>query len=744
MQSNSNRGAALNTKGNIAARAGRWSVQHRKQAVFGWLAFVLIAMFVGSAMGSKEQDDADQGVGESGRAAQIVAAGFPEDEEKVDENVLIQSTSGTVSDPEYRAAVAGVVARLKATEHVQNVESPYGSNDPGVISADRRSALVQYELAGDEEQIADRIDAPTSAVEDEAKSHPGLRIEPYGDASIQQAVTDTEAEDFQKAELTSLPLTLFILVLAFGALVAAGIPMLLAITGVLATTGLAQIVSHIQPVAGGVDSLILLIGLAVGVDYALFYLRRSREFRAAGYDVDASVEAAAATSGRAVLVSGLTVMVSMAGMYLAGIPMFVSFATATIIVVAMSVVAAVTVLPAVLSMLGDRVEKGRIPFHGRLKRRTAEFGVWSRITDRVLRRPKLAVALTAGLLVVLALPTLGMHTALSGTESMSRDIDVVQTWDRAQAAFPEESVPVIVVVRADDVTTAEARNALGKLESAAATRKDLYEGAATVEVSDDKHVATAMFPAAGNGTDARSDRALDHMRDTLVPETVGRIDGAETAVTGETAAIRDFNGSLKSHLPLVFAFVLSMAFLLLLVTFRSLVIPIKAIVLNLLSVGAAYGLLVTVFQKGWGESLLGFESNGAVTAWLPPFLFVILFGLSMDYHVFILSRIREAFDSGMSTDEAVSHGIKSTAGVVTSAAVVMVGVFAIFGTMSSIDMKQMGVGLSFAVLLDATLIRGILLPASMKLLGDWNWWLPKRLDWIPELEHEGEVAPAQA
>jgi RND superfamily putative drug exporter len=285
---------------------------------------------------------------------------------------------------------------------------------------------------------------------------------------------------------------------------------------------------------------------------------------------------------------------------------------------------------------------------------------------------------------------------------------------------------------------------MGKLESAAAARRDLYEGAPTVEISDDRHVATLFFPAAGNGTDDESHDALAYMRETLVPETVGRIDGVEIAVTGETAAIDDFNSSLKSHLPFVFAFVLTMAFVLLLVTFRSLVIPVKAIVLNLLTVGAAYGLLVTVFQKGWGESLLGFESNGAVTAWLPPFLFVILFGLSMDYHVFILSRIREAYDGGMSTDDAISHGIKSTAGVVTSAAVVMVGVFAIFGTLSSIDMKQMGVGLAFAVLIDATLIRGVLLPASMKLLGERNWWLPRRLDWIPELKHEGEVAPAQA
>jgi RND superfamily putative drug exporter len=728
---------------NLAARAGRWSVQHRKKAVFGWLAFVLIALFAGSAVGSKEMDQSKQGVGESGRAAEMVAAGFPEDEEKAEEHVLFQSSAMPATHSGYRTAVSAVAERLRATRYVQNVETPYEAGREA-FSADGRSALITYEIRGDSEEIPDRIEAPLAAVRDEAKAHPGLRIEPYGDASIQQAVTDTEAEDFKKAEMTSLPLTLLILVLAFGALVAAGIPMLLAVTGVMATMGLAKVVSHVQPVAGGVDNLILLIGLAVGVDYALFYLRRSREFRAKGLSVDESVEAAAATSGRAVLISGLTVAVSMAGMYLAGIPMFVSFATATIVVVLVSMVGALTVLPAVLSKLSDRVEKGRIPFHGRLKRRTAEFGIWSRITDRVLRRPALAVALAGGLLVALALPTLGMHTALSGTESMSRDIPVVQTWDRVQAAFPQESIPVIAVIEADDVTAAPVRDAIASLEREAAARDGLYEGAATVEVSDDKRVATVMVPAAGNGTDADSRRALDAMRDEILPRTVGSLDHVETAVTGETAAIDDFNGSLKSHLPYVFAFVLSMAFLLLLVTFRSIVIPLKAIVLNMLSVGAAYGVLVMVFQKGWGEGLLGFESNGAITAWLPPFLFVILFGLSMDYHVFILSRIREAFDSGMSTEDAIAHGIKSTAGVVTSAAVVMVAVFALFGTMSSLDMKQMGVGLAVAVLIDATLIRGVLLPASMKLLGDRNWWLPKRLGWIPKLEVEGEVTAARA
>jgi len=327
---------------------------------------------------------------------------------------------------------------------------------------------------------------------------------------------------------------------------------------------------------------------------------------------------------------------------------------------------------------------------------------------------------------------------------MSRDHQSVQTWDKVQAAFPTESIPVMVAIKADDVTTAPVADAIDELESAAAAKPELYTGAATKEVSDDKTVAMLAIPAAGDGSNDESTAAMKELREELAPEFLGPVEGVEYATTGTTAGIDDFNESLKSHMPYVFGFVLIAAFLLLLVTFRSLVIPAKAIVLNMLSVGAAYGLLVLVFQNGWGESLLGFESTGSVSAWLPPFLFVILFGLSMDYHVFIISRIKEAFDGGMSTEDAVSHGIKSTAGVVTSAAIVMVGVFSIFGTMSSLDMKQMGVGLAAAVLIDATIIRGVLLPASMKLLGDRNWWLPKSLNWLPEFKGEGEVAPASA
>ncbi len=731
----------MNHSDNIAGRAGRWSAQHRKQAIFGWLAFVIASLVIGGMIGTKTLEADESGVKDSGRADRTVFKAFPK---KAEESVLIQSKELKAGDPAFKAAVNDVVDRLAKTPHVKDVESPYAVGRTGQISPDGRSALVNYDIPGDSEETEKRVDGPLAAIAAAQRAHGDLRVEGFGDASADKAIGKSFEDDFKKAEFTSLPLTLVILVIAFGTLVAAGVPLLLAISGVIATIGLVGPISQIAPVDESISSVILLIGLAVGVDYSLFYLRREREERAAGRDEEAALQAAAATSGRAVLISGFTVMIAMAGMYLAGAATFTSFATGTILVVAISVIGSLTVLPAVLSKLGDRVDKGRVPGIRRLRRRMGQAGLWSRIVDRVMRRPLLSALLSGGLLVALALPTLGLHTALPGIETLPRDLAVMQTYDRIQAAFPSESIPATVVVKAGDVTSGKVDDAIDSLEAAAAKRKDLFEGPASVEVNPDQTVAEIALPAAGNGTDEESNRALDELRGSLIPATLGKVDGAEAYVGGVTAGTRDFNDSMNSSIIYVFAFVLSAAFLLLLVTFRTIVIPLKAILLNLLSVAAAYGLLVLVFQKGWGEGLLGFESNGAITAWLPLFLFVVLFGLSMDYHVFILTRVREAFDGGMSTEKAVAHAIKSTAGVVTSAAMVMVGVFAIFATLSSIEFKQMGVGLAAAVLIDATIIRGVLLPATMKLLGDWNWWLPSSLRWLPKVTHEPAAGPANA
>jgi RND superfamily putative drug exporter len=407
------------------------------------------------------------------------------------------------------------------------------------------------------------------------------------------------------------------------------------------------------------------------------------------------------------------------------------------------------VLPATLSKLGDRVEKGRIPFVGRRRRSGGESRIWSAILDRVLRQPLVSAAASAALLVALALPALGMTTELTGVNDLPRSLEIMQTYDRIQAAFPGGPLPATVAVEAEDVTAPEVRSAIGDLRREALATGRMADPI-DVQVSPNRRVATISVPLAGKGSDEASYAALEALREDVVPATLGKVDGVDAAVTGETAVSADFNALMSERMPIVMAFVLALAFGLLLVAFRSVVIAAKAIVLNLLSVGAAYGLLVAVFQWGWGESLLGFDSTGAITAWLPLFMFVILFGLSMDYHVFILSRVREAYDRGLSTEDAVAHGIRTTAGVVTAAATVMVAVFAIFVTLSTVDMKQIGFGLATAILIDATIVRAALLPAAMKLLGDWNWYLPRWLRWLPELEHEataGRVpreAPAPA
>jgi len=730
---------------SLAARAGRWSAQHRKKAIAGWFLFVILATVIGGAVGQKSLADEDMGNGESQRGDRIVkAADFPD---QTGESVLVQGRNGLkTTDPQYTAVVRDVVSQLEQTKGVRKIENPLEPRYAGNVSKDGRSMLVNFQLPGDLDAAEKLVDASLATTAALQRAHPEATIAQFGDASADKGLSKALDDDFKKAEFLSLPITLAILLVAFGALVAAGLPLLLGATAVMGTIGLLGPVSQIHALSDQVSSVVLLVGLAVGVDYVMFYLRREMEERDAGRAPEAALEAAAATSGRAVLISGFTVMAAMAGMFLAGNAVFVSFGIGTILVVAVAVLGSVTVLPAMLAFLSRKgwTEKGRVPWVAKRRHRTrGESRVWGAVLDRVLKRPVVAVVLAGGVLVALAIPAFSMHTMNPGIAGLPRNIEVMRTYDKIQAAFPGGPVPAVTVVKAADVTSPEVTKAIADLEQQALASGQLMEPS-HIEISPDKTVATVALSIKGDGTDAASERSLNTLREDVVPATVGRLPGAEVAVTGFTAGSKDFNDVMRSHLPLVFAFVLTLAFILLLVTFRSIVIPIKAIVLNLLSVGAAYGVLKLVFQDGRFEGLLGYQSLGGITSWLPLFLFVILFGLSMDYHVFILSRIREAVDRGERTEDAVAHGIKSTAGVVTSAAVVMVAVFSVFATLSLLEFKQMGVGLAVAVLIDATLVRAVLLPATMKLLGDWNWYLPKGLSWLPRLEHEPQVEGAKA
>ena len=725
-------------RSNVAARAGRWSAQHRKAAVLGWLAFVVAAVVLGGAVGTKHIPQDNNGVGESGRAQQVLHDRF---RQPANEQVLIQSGTLTVNDPAFRSAVQDEVGRLSALGTVENVRSPLLSANRGEVSRDGRSVLIGFQITGNATDADKRVGASLAATATAQRAHPDLRIEQAGEASSTKALNKSFNDDFAKSRTLSLPVTLIILIVAFGALVAAAIPVLLAATGVAATLGVVALVSQLAAVDQVVSETVLLIGMAVGVDYSLFYMRREREERAAGRDEQAALQAAAATSGRSVLVSGLTVMAAMAGMYLAGNKTFASMATGTIIVVAVAVLGSLTVLPAVLSKLGDKVMKGRVPIVARRRESGAEPRVWGAVVDRVLRRPLASVIVVGGVVIALAIPAFGLHTSVPGLQGLPDGLPIVKTLNRIEAAFPGGPLPAYVVIQGKDVTSPQAQSVIGNIERRALATGQIHQPF-KVQVSRQHDVAVLSMPLSGKGTDAASYRALDTLRHVVIPATVGSAAGLRADVTGLTAGSKDFNDSMKSHAPIVFAFVLTIAFLLLLVTFRSIVLPITAIALNLLSVGAAYGVLVLVFQHTWAEGVLGFKSTGAITSWLPLFLFVILFGLSMDYHVFIISRIREAYDKGMRTDDAIAHGIKSTAGPVTSAAVVMVAVFAIFASLGALEFKQLGVGLAVAILLDATLIRAVLLPATMKLLGEANWYLPRRLHWLPRVRHEPALAPA--
>jgi RND superfamily putative drug exporter len=711
---------------NLAAAAGGWSARHRRKAIAGWLAFVFIAFAIGTVIGQRPLTDVEMGNGESRQATAISEKAFPYHS---DEQVLVQGRGSVRStDPAFAASVADLVRRLRTIPTVGGVRSPLLAANRALRSADGRSVLVTFSVAGDSSQAQHNVGAALAAVAGTARAHPQVRVEEFGAASANKALTKAFVNDAKVAEYTSIPVTLIILVLAFGALAAAGVPLLLGLTAVLATLGLIAPLSHLIPVtAGQIDAVVALIGLAVGVDYSMFYLRRKLEERRVGRDSETALARAAATSGRAVLVSGLTVMTAMAGMFLAGNAVFSSLAMGTVVVVAVAVLGSVTVLPAVLARLGDNVEKGRAPFiAGRRARGRSR--AWAYVIDRVLRMPVLSLVLSTGLLVVLAIPALGMHTVDPGMVGLPPNLPIMSTYQRIQHAFPGGPIPAYVVVQAKNVTAPTVTDAMTRMANDAVATGEM-RGPIVVSTSADRTVASVTVSLAGNGTDRRSEQALAALRRTIIPATLGRVSGVHAYVGGTTAASRDFNDQMKARLPLVFAFVLGLAFMLLLVTFRSIVIPLMTIVLNLLSVGAAYGVLTLIFQHGYLRGALGGQNVDGVIDWLPLFLFVVLFGLSMDYHVLIMSRIREAHTAGTPTREAVAEGIKSTAGVVSSAAIVMVGVFSIFAILPEIMFKQLGVGLAVAVLIDATVVRAVLLPSAMTLLGEWNWYLPRRPVW---------------
>jgi RND superfamily putative drug exporter len=591
-----------------------------------WLGCVLILVFTGRMVGTHQLSSADQSSGQAGKAEQMISRNFAV---HANESVFFDSRTLRVDAPAYRAAIQDVLRRIEATGRVLQVRSPLEPQFANQIAASRHSALLQFQVSGNVNDSAKTVVPVLAAVDAAAAAHPQVQIAETGDASITKAVNDTVLRDLHRAEALSFPITLVVLLIAFGAVVAALLPLGLATVSILAAGGLVAYTSHISGVSVQASSVMLLIGLAVGVDYSMFYVKRQREERAAGRPVLDAIEVAAATSGRSVLISGLTVLLAMAGLFFTGSKIFYGIGQSTMLVVAVAVIASLTLLPALLSLLGDRVDKGQIPVVRKLRQPASQSRVWTAILSRVLARPALTAGLAGAILVVLALPVLRLHTATPGASDLPQNVAALQTYNRIQQVFPGGGSPAIVVVEAPNVMAPRVLAAGLAFERAALATGQMHQPI-TVIPNPARTAAIIDVPLSGNGEDATSVHALTTLRDKIIPTTLGRVPGVKVAVTGLTAGTADFNSLMRQRSGWVLGFVLSLAFILLLVSFRSLVIPLTAVVLNMLSVAAAYGVIIALFQWGWGQSLLGFTSVHSVTSWLPFLMLVVLFWVYMD------------------------------------------------------------------------------------------------------------------
>jgi putative drug exporter of the RND superfamily len=707
----------------VVERIAGWSARHRKTAVFGWLALVAVLFTVSQALGSKNMPSYDPG--QAGQAERALHQAAPDYYGSAPEEVLIQARAAGrtfARDASLRQAVRQVVTALATRPRdAAHIQSPFAagaqrSAGQSLVSADGRSVLVTFVVPGSTSNQDQAVAADQQAVAAVQARHPDLLVAETGDASITRAIDNSL--DFRQAEATSVPITLILLVLVFGALVAAGIPILLATSAVVAALAVVTISSHWLPAGTSTAEVVLIVGMAVGVDYSLFYLRREREERARGRSFAEALRIAAATSGRSILVSGLTVMIAMAGLFLTGIDQFTGVAVGTIAVVGIAVVGSLTVLPALLSWLGPRADSGRIPFLGRGRAAARPSRLWAALVRRVVAHPAIWGVIAAAALIALAVPALGMRLGEPAVDVPPGQA-VAVTATAIQRAFPQTPSPAEVVVTGPGATGGRVLAAVAALQGRAAAAGPIREPVTATAVSGSALVVDV--PLAGNGSDAASDQALLTLRNQILPATLGRVPGISYAVTGDTASEYDFTHQLHDRTPVVLGLVAALAFVLLLIAFRSVGVGLVSIALNLLSVGAAYGLITLIFQDGRLQHLLGYTSFGGIISWVPLFMFVFLFGISMDYHVFILSRIRELWSRGAAPKDAVVGGIASSAGVVTSAALIMVAVFSIFATLPLVDLKILGIGTAAAVLIDATVVRGILVPASLALLGDRAW-----------------------
>jgi uncharacterized membrane protein YdfJ with MMPL/SSD domain len=722
------------------------SARHPWRVVGIWLltfivSFVVVGAFLNNALTTEARvtNNPDSAVGEDLLENRLRGPFH------TNEAVLVHSDNLTVDDAAFKAKVESIYAKIQALgpDVIQSSTNYYETQAPTMVSKDRHAAMIAITMAGAiddaNENVADVIDIVKGADGQE-----GFSTYISGFATVNHDFTTAAEHDLQRSEYGPLPLAFIILILVFGAVVAALAPMILAITAIVLAIAIVALIGQTTDFSFFVVNMIVMMGLAVGIDYSLFILSRYREERSRGLETNDALAVAGGTAGRAVLFSGLTVIIALLGLLIIPHTIFRSLASGAILVVAASVLASLTLLPAVLRLLGDRIDKGRIPFVQKAQHRFDEEhagGFWDRVANTVMARPVIGMVAATGLLAAAAIPFFDINLGGSGVSTLPQSFISKQGFDVIESQFgggQVNPVEVVLDVPAGTANSPEVMTAVDNLKAAVADEPVL--GATTYEANQAGDLGLLSFQL---GADPFSDEAVNavtRLRDDYIPAAFAGVD-AKVYVTGNAAISLDQYNLTDKYTPYVFAFVLGLSFILLMLVFRSIVVPAKAIVMNLLSVGAAYGLLVLVFQKGFLASTLGFQQVQAIESWLPLFLFAILFGLSMDYHVFLLSRIRERYDQTGNNTEAVAFGVRSTGRLITGAALIMVAVFGGFAIGDLVMMQQMGFGLGVAVFLDATVIRSVLVPSTMKLLGNANWYLPPVLHWLPRIGIEGQAAP---
>ncbi|WP_370326827.1 MMPL family transporter [Euzebya sp.] len=721
-------------RAGLTGTLARRSATHPWVTVGAWVVLLALAIVSAAGLGDVLTQDGELLVEtDAQRADDLIETAFAGADEPATEFVVVESAApGITADP----ALATLAAELQALDDVDTVVGPH-LGAPQMASADDTTALLQVTYV---DADPDAVDRRAEALVELLADHDGaLAVSAIGEGSVTHEFNELAESNLRQAELFGLPAALVILVLVFGAVAAAFVPIVLAIVAIAGAVGLTALVGQVTDLSFFVVNMITMIGLAVGIDYTLFVVQRYREERAAGRETIDAIGVAGATASRAVLFSGVTVVIALLGMLLVPDTIMRSLGIGAILVVAAAVAAGLTLLPAVLALMGDKVDALRLPW---VRRRAGavDHRFWNRVTAVVTARPVVSMLVAGGLLVALAVPYATIELGQNGIASLPEGSSARHAFEVMNAEFSGGAVETPIVVTGDDVADPAVQGAVEDL--VARLEADEIFGDVTVSPSPGGELllveaATLIDPATTEGMDH-----IRELRDETIPAVFAGVP-AEALITGQAAWTLDYNEVVTGRTPWVFAFVLGLSFLLLLVAFRSVVVPLKAIVMNLLSVGAAYGLLVGVFQHGWGAELLGFQQVDVIETWIPVFLFAVLFGLSMDYHVFLLSRIKERFDVTRDNSASVAFGLGATGAIITGAALIMVAVFAGFAAGDLVMMQQMGFGLGVAVILDATIVRSVLVPATMELLGDRNWYFPAWLEWVPRINVEGHVDPVE-